>query len=234
MGFFLLMLYQIGKMYRENSANGVLLTKNQYPVVYEVFEDLAKRAGFKEVPDLFLINGNGAINAYATYVPGYRDFAAVYSDLIDGCLKNNDLKTLKIVLGHELEHIRYNHVKWWYNLLVFIGNLPGANFILGNPLSRSREYSANQFGAALAGDSTGECLMILAAGKHAYKDINLEEYEQHQFIGGFWVTLSNTLSTIPSLPGVLVLSNKSEMEEFSSQHFRKKVKNSLFEAILFV
>ena len=184
--------------------------------------------------DLFLINGNGAINAYATCVLGYRDFAAVYSDLIDGCLKNNDLKTLKMVLGHELGHIRYNHVKWWHNLLVFIGNLTGANFILGNPLSCIREYSADQLGAALADDSTGECLMILAAGKHAYKDINLEEYEQHQFRGGFWATLSNALSSIPSLPGVLMLSNKSDMAEFSSQRFRKKVKNSLFEAILFV
>ena len=96
-GFFLLMLYQIGKMHGENRANGVLLTKNQYPVVYEVFEDLAKRAGFKEVPDLFLIKGNGTINAYATCVPEYRDFAAVYSDLIDDCLKNNDFKTLRMV-----------------------------------------------------------------------------------------------------------------------------------------
>ncbi|MDO4874422.1 MAG: hypothetical protein Q4A35_04460 [Candidatus Gracilibacteria bacterium] len=96
-GFFLLMLYQIGKMYGENRANGVLLTKNQYPVVYEVFEDLAKRADFKEVPDLFLIKGNGTINAYATCVPEYRDFAAVYSDLIDDCLKNNDFKTLRMV-----------------------------------------------------------------------------------------------------------------------------------------
>ena len=86
------MLYQIGKMYGENRANGVLLTKNQYPIVYEVFEDLAKRASFKEVSDLFLINGNSTINTYATCVPGYRDFAAVYSDLIDDCLKNNDLK----------------------------------------------------------------------------------------------------------------------------------------------
>lgn len=39
--------------------------------------------------------------------------------------------------------------------------------------------------------------MILAAGKHAYKDINLEEYEQHQFRGGFWATLSNVLSDHP-------------------------------------
>jgi hypothetical protein len=39
--------------------------------------------------------------------------------------------------------------------------------------------------------------MILAAGKHGYKDINLEEYEQHQFRGGFWATLSNALSDHP-------------------------------------
>ena len=59
------------------------------------------------------------------------------------------------------------------------------DFILGNPLSGSREYSADQLGAALADDSTGEYLIILAVGKHAYKDINLEEYEQHQFRGEF-------------------------------------------------
>ena len=102
-----------------------------------------------------------------------------------------------MVLGYELGHIRYNHVKWWYNLLIFIGNFPGANFILGNPLSRSREYSADQLGAVLADDSTSEYLMILAVGKHAYKDINLEEYEQHQFRDGFWATLSNDLSDHP-------------------------------------
>jgi hypothetical protein len=39
--------------------------------------------------------------------------------------------------------------------------------------------------------------MILAAGKHAYKDINLEEYEQYQFRGRFLVTLSNVLSDHP-------------------------------------
>ena len=39
--------------------------------------------------------------------------------------------------------------------------------------------------------------MILAAGKHAYKDINLEEYEQYQFRGRFLVPLSNVLSDHP-------------------------------------
>lgn len=55
-------------MYGENRANGILPSKNQYPIVYEIFEGLARRAGFKKM-DLFLVNGNGAINAYATCVP---------------------------------------------------------------------------------------------------------------------------------------------------------------------
>lgn len=94
----LLVIYQTGKTYGENRANGVLLTKNQYPVVYDIFENLAKKAGFKETPELFLINGNGLINAYATCVPGYRNFAAIYSDLVDGCIKNNDIQALKMIL----------------------------------------------------------------------------------------------------------------------------------------
>lgn len=193
----LLVIYQTGKTYGENRANGVLLTKNQYPVVYDIFENLAKKAGFKETPELFLINGNGLINAYATCVPGYRNFAAIYSDLVDGCIKNNDIQALKMILWHELWHIKYNHVKWWYHLLTFVGNLPIIDLFVGSPLGRSREYSADQLGVKLSWDESGKSLMILAAGKHAFTKIDLDEYEKNQFKWGFWVNFTNFFSSHP-------------------------------------
>ena len=63
--------------------------------------------------------------------------------LLIAVLKNNDLKTLKMVLGHELGHIRYNHVKWWYNLLALVGNFPVTSFFLSNPLSATNTVLIN-------------------------------------------------------------------------------------------
>ncbi len=193
--FFLLLLFIIGKKYGELRANSVRLNKHQYPEVYKIFEELATELGFEKTPELYLVSGNGVLNAYATCVPGYRDFSAIYSDILERCLKNNDMITLRFILGHELGHIRFNHVKWWYNFLTFWVNLPGVNYILGLPLSRSRELGCDKIGKKLSGDTTGKPLMILSAGKYAYQDIDMEEYTKEHFEKwGFWAWVSNLFS----------------------------------------
>ncbi|MBS9774336.1 MAG: M48 family metallopeptidase [Tenacibaculum sp.] len=192
LAFFLLVLFFIGKMYGDLRGNSVRLDENQYPEVYKIFVELATELGFEEIPELYLVNGNGTLNAYATCVPGYRNFSAIYSDILERCLKNNDMETLKFILGHELGHIRFNHVKWWYSFLTFWTNLPVIKYFVGLPMSRAREYGCDKIGEKLSGDSTGRPLMILGAGKYAYQDIDLEEYTKEHFEKpSFWVWLSN-------------------------------------------
>ena len=53
---------------------------------------------------------------------------------------------------------------WWYNLLTFIGNMPGLNYLIGEPLSRAREYGCDKLGYALAADRDCKGLIMLAVG----------------------------------------------------------------------
>lgn len=71
-------------------------------------------------------------------MPGYRAFGVIYADILERALANDDRDALRFILGHELGHIRLKHVMWWYNLLTFIGNMPGLNYLIGEPLSRAR------------------------------------------------------------------------------------------------
>ncbi len=190
--FFLLVLFIIGKRYGKLIGNSVRLNEHQYPEIYKMYSDMAKELGFEKVPELFLVNGNGLLNAYATCVPGYRNFAAIYSDMFERCIANNDMKSLKFILGHELGHIRLNHVKWWYSFFTFWTNLPVIKYFIGLPLSRSRELGCDQVGKKLSDDNSGKALMMLSAGKHNYQDIDIEEYTKEHFDKpSFWAWVSN-------------------------------------------
>ncbi|PID70383.1 hypothetical protein CSB37_01685 [bacterium DOLZORAL124_38_8] len=191
-GYFLLLMGVLGKKYGDLRANSVKLNKHQYPEVYKIFAEMAKELGFKKTPELYLVSGNGTLNAYATCVPGYRNFSAIYSDILERCLKNNDMETLKFILGHELGHIKFNHVKWWYNFLTMWMNLPVVKYIFGLPLSRARELGCDKLAQKLSKNTDGRPLMMLSAGKYAYQDIDMEEYTKEHFEKkNFWAWVSN-------------------------------------------
>ncbi len=190
--FFLYVLFAIGKMYGKLRGNSVRLNEHQYPEVYKMFVEMAEELGFEKTPELYLVNGNGALNAYATCVPGYRNFSAIYSDIFERCIANNDMESLRFILGHELGHIKFNHVKWWYILSTLWMNFPVVNYLFGLPLSRSRELGCDQIGKKLSGDSSGKALMMLSAGKHNYQQIDIEEYTKEHFDKpSFWAWVSN-------------------------------------------
>ncbi|PID83533.1 hypothetical protein CSB11_00775 [Candidatus Campbellbacteria bacterium] len=195
LAFFLMLLFMIGKMYGKVRANSVRLNKHQYPEVHKIFKEMSKELGFEETPELYLVNGNGALNAYATCVPGFRNFSAIYSDVLERCLKNNDMETLRFILGHELGHLKFNHIKWWYSFLTLWMNLPGIQYLFGLPLSRSRELGCDKIGQKLSKNMDGRPLMILSAGKYAYQDIDMEKYTKEHFEKkDFWAWISNFFS----------------------------------------
>jgi len=119
LGFLLMIAYTIGKIYGKARADGVRITPEQF--------------GLKTVPELYIQNGNGTLNAFATCMPGYRAFGVIYADILERALANDDRDALLFILGHELGHIRLKHVMWWYNLLTFIGNMPDSTTSSANP-----------------------------------------------------------------------------------------------------
>lgn len=192
LAFLLLIVYSVGKIYGEARASGVQVTPEQFGQVHAEWADMARKLGFEKIPELYIQNGNGALNAFATCLPGYREFGVIYSDILERTLAENDPDTLRFILGHELGHIRLRHVAWWYHLLSFAAKLPGLNYLIGLPLSRAREYGCDKIGLELSGDRDCKGLMMLAAGKHLYRQVDMAAYENnHIHNGGFWAGVHN-------------------------------------------
>lgn len=196
----LLMIYQIGKLYGGQHADGIRVTPRQFGNVHKIWAEMASELGMEKTPELYIQNGNGTLNAFATCVPGYRSFGVIYSDILERALANNDEKILRFILGHELGHVRLKHVTWWAALFTVVGGLPGLNYILGLPLSRAREYSCDKVGFALSNDNEQRGLIMLASGKHLYKDVDIHVYdEEHIQKRSLWATLNNFFGDHPSI-----------------------------------
>ena len=198
LGLFIWVVFSTGKLYGAQRAGAVRITGEQFPEVYEMWESMALAQGLKKVPELYTINGNGDLNAFASCVPGFRYFSSIYSDILETCLRNEDWDSLKFILGHELGHMRLGHVTWWYLLLTFPANLPFVNYVLGLPLSRSKEYSCDKIGHAIAQDDAYKGLLMLTAGKHLYDQLDTQAHiEESTEERGFWMAIANLFSSHP-------------------------------------
>lgn len=196
----LITVWAVGKEYGKLRANALRITPRQFPQVYAMWESIARDLGMKRVPDLYTINGNGMLNAYAACVPGFRSFGAIYSDILETCLRNEDWDSLKFVLGHEAGHIRLGHVAWWYILFKFVFMFPPVKYIIGMPLGRAQEYSCDKVGHAFAHDDACKGLLMLTAGKHLYRDVAFEAHmEETVERGGLWATVANFTASHPIL-----------------------------------
>ena len=91
-------------------ADGVRITPEQFGEVHAEWVAMAEKLGLKTVPELYIQNGNGTLNAFATCMPGYRAFGVIYADILERALANDDRDALRFILGHELGHIRLKHV----------------------------------------------------------------------------------------------------------------------------
>jgi len=163
----------------------VELSPRQYGELYRTMDGFARRLGLRRRPNLYLGNGNGALNAFAAQATGH-DYVVLSNELFAQLYRENR-EGLQFILGHELGHIRLHHVSLWYQLAVaYSERIP----ILGPTLSRLREYSCDRHGAFLSpGGTTG--LILLASGRHTENVVDPDELvRQGKELKGFWVGLS--------------------------------------------
>jgi Zn-dependent protease with chaperone function len=166
-------------------GSAVELSPKQFPDLYRTAEDFARTLGLRRRPQLFLTNGNGALNAFAAQATGY-DYIVLSNELFAN-LYNNNRDGLRFILGHEMGHIRLHHVSLWYQIAVaYSQRIP----LLGPALSRLREYSCDRHGAYLSPrGATG--LVLLASGRYTENDVDLDELvRQGRRLRGFWIGLA--------------------------------------------
>jgi len=166
-------------------GTAVELSPHQYGALYETADDFAHRLGLPRRPQIYLANGNGALNAFAAQATGH-DYVVLSNELFTNLYRNNH-DGLRFILGHELAHIRLHHVGFWYQLsLAYSERIP----VLGPTLSRLREYSCDRHGAHLSpSGATG--LVLLASGRHTEQAVDVDLLvRQGRALHGFWVGLA--------------------------------------------
>jgi Zn-dependent protease with chaperone function len=97
-------------------GTAVELSPRQYPELYQTADAFARRLGLRRRPQIYLGNGNGALNAFAAQATGH-DYVVLSNELFVN-LYHNNRDGLRFILGHELGHIRLHHVSLWYQLAV--------------------------------------------------------------------------------------------------------------------
>ncbi|MGE0843500.1 M48 family metallopeptidase [Pseudonocardia sp.] len=163
----------------------VQLSERQFPELFGTAADFARTLGLSRRPDIYLANGNGALNAFAAQAAGH-DLVVVSNELFTN-LHADNRDGLRFILGHEMGHIRLHHVALWYELsLAYSQRIP----LLGPTMSRLREYSCDLHGAHLSPHgATG--LVLLASGRHTETDVDVDQLlEQGRALHGFWVGLA--------------------------------------------
>jgi Zn-dependent protease with chaperone function len=170
----------------------VKLSQRQFPDIYSVKEDFARRLDLRKDPEIYLMSGNGTLNAFAASTFGY-DFVVIHSELFSNTYQKNK-EALAFIIGHELGHLRLGHTRLWYQLsTAYVDRVP----LLGKFLSRAREFSCDRHGAYLAPRGQ-EGLVLLAAGRYVYKEVDVDELlEQAKVFRGFWPAVAQLPQSHP-------------------------------------
>ncbi|MFL5403382.1 MAG: M48 family metallopeptidase [Gemmatimonadales bacterium] len=175
-------------------GNAVRLGPDQFPELHSAVVRMARRVGLEPVPDVYLMQAGGALNAFAARFLG-RNLVVLFSDLLEACGTNTGARDM--IIAHELGHVRAGHLRWHWVLLP-------ANLIpfLGQALSRAREYTCDRYGLAGAGspDQALLGLAILSAGAKHGPLVNRRAFvAQRSFLESGWMTIGTWLATHPPL-----------------------------------
>ena len=173
-------------------GSAVRLSPRQFPDIYAVKDGFARRLNLRREPEIYLMSGNGTLNAFAASTFGY-DFVVIHSELFSNTYEKNK-DALAFIVGHELGHLRLGHTRLWYQLsTAYVDRVP----LLKGFLSRAREFSCDRHGAYLAPRGE-EGLMLLAAGRYVYKEVDVGELlEQAQRFRGFWPVVAQLPQSHP-------------------------------------
>lgn len=182
-----------GLMYGRQRANGVKMSPTQFPEGYWLVVEAAQRFGLSEVPDAYVVLGNGQINAFASG-HGFRRYVCVYSDLFEIGGQARDPEALAFVIGHEVGHIAAGHASYWRQLSQLAMKIP----FLGSTLSRSMEYTADNYGYSFRPTGAARTIGVLSAGKYLLRAVSFDGMaDRASSETGFFVWLANMLASHP-------------------------------------
>ncbi|MCC7070175.1 MAG: M48 family metallopeptidase [Deltaproteobacteria bacterium] len=182
------------------TGHSIRLGTRQLPELYRKVEKAAERLGLERVPEVYIVQGGGFLNAFATKLLS-RNFVILNAEIVEACEKADEGKAadqpraIDFVIGHEIGHLALGHLSW--NWLLWPAQLVP---LLGAAYSRAKEYSCDACGLAACEDleTSSRALAVLAGGGGVARQVNLDALmEQRHEAGGFIMALIELNSTHP-------------------------------------
>jgi Zn-dependent protease with chaperone function len=177
-------------------GNGVKVTSGQFPEIHSKVYELAIKMEMKKLPDVFIVQSEGMLNAFAARFLG-RNMVVLYSGITELHVREGK-EELDFVIAHELAHIKRNHIL--KNLFILFGNwVP----FLGSAYSRACEYTCDALAHYHTGnlEASKRALTVLAIGPELYHHVSEAEYLRESSLEkNLFVWLSEKVSTHPALP----------------------------------
>ncbi len=178
-GLIAIMLLGLFKLYGEQMAYSIRVSEKNFPEIYEKVKEYSRLLGFKKEPEVYVCQENGEVNAFSAWIPG-KSFIKLNAEIVDiSILEHKDLDTVCFVMAHEMGHIYLHHVQIYYNIwAVLVNFIPFfGSYVLYPAFSRAREYSADRVAQAVTGGKNQEeCMLLLGAGRHLYKHLDVHDY----------------------------------------------------------
>ena len=146
-------------------GNSIRVNEMQFSEIYKIALEMAKKMGVAKVPEIFIVNMEGRINALALRFIGHA-YVVLYANLVDLMLKRNAVKELRWVVAHELAHHAAGHVSVFRQIFLYpITYIP----LLYKAYLRACKLTADRLGLVVTGDlqASQRALTSLACGSEA-------------------------------------------------------------------
>lgn len=137
----------------------VMVSEQQFPHLHKMVQEGAQALGLKDVPQAFVYNSSGVMNAMALTLVGRTRYIWLTSQLIDA----DDEEQVKFVIGHELGHHVAGHLDTFPSLLHFPAYIVP---FLAQAYSRGRELTCDRVGYIVSNNlqASRTALQMLACG----------------------------------------------------------------------
>jgi Zn-dependent protease with chaperone function/Tfp pilus assembly protein PilE len=174
-------------------GNAIEVSEHQLPDIFNQLTACCQALGLSKIPTMYVQNGNGVMNAFATWFLG-RQFVILLSGVVDAMETNPN--GVRFYIGHELGHIVRHD-----NPLVAFLRWPALRLpLLGAAFSRARESTCDLHGLACSQspESAARSLAALSAGAKSWANVSLDGYRrQVADATGFWMSFHELLASYP-------------------------------------
>lgn len=191
---FLILTFMHGVAVGHMKGNGVQITEQQFPEIYNAIQDLSSKLEIYPVPEAYIQQAGGLINAFASRL-SRRDIIILTSEIVELAYQGKT-EALRFVIAHELGHIKRKHSFW--RMTLFPGMLVP---YLGKAYSRACEFTCDAIAADLVPNGAVDGLLVLSAGKKLPQYVDVNSFvAQVNNDNSIWVSFAELFSTHPILP----------------------------------